>query len=91
MILLTDADARANLAVCRGLGTAGLRVAAASDLRAAPAQWSRFCSRRPYLPPVANERRYMDGLVALVEDGSYELLIPGSDQALRVVDTVDSG
>jgi len=33
----------------------------------------------------------MDGLVALVEDGSYELLIPGSDQALRVVDTVDSG
>jgi len=44
------------------------------------------------LPPLSDsEGEYVQALAAIVREGRYEMLIPGSDQALRVVDTVDSG
>jgi len=84
--LVTDADARAVVAVCRGLGAAGFRVATASSSRTAPAHWSRFSSQRVTLPPLLDsEDAYVEALAAIVRSGPYDVLIPGSDQALRAI------
>ena len=85
-IVVTDARARAALAVCRGLGVAGFRVAAISDSRSAPALWSRYCDESLVLPQVESDaEEYAAALAALVGGRGYSLLIPGTDPSLRTL------
>ena len=85
-VLVTDAHERAAVATCRGLLAAGYAVAAAASSRLAPAQWSRACRERLVLPdPLADGERYAEALAEIVAARPYDLLIPGSDQALLAI------
>lgn len=86
IVIVTDATARAVLAVCRGLGARGFAVACASASTVAPAQWSRYCSRRLILPTLeSSAEHYVEELATLVEQDDYALLIPGTDQSLVTI------
>jgi predicted ATP-grasp superfamily ATP-dependent carboligase len=82
-ILVTDGETRSVVAACRGLAADGFRVTAVAGTRPAPAHWSRSVERRVSLPhPLEDAETFVEGTRRIVEDGSYGVLIPGSDASL---------
>jgi predicted ATP-grasp superfamily ATP-dependent carboligase len=85
-VLVTNAEERSMLAVCRSLHTAGYEVTATSSTALATAKWSRSCSRRLH---VANPRKdadmFVEHLRRELARHSYATLICGGDSALFAV------
>lgn len=85
-VVVTDAEERAALAACRGLASAGYRVAAVARYRPAAAHWSRSCAERILAPdPRESVQAFVDCLDELFRSGRYAALIPGSDASLLAV------
>jgi len=85
-VVVTDAEERAALGACRGLTDAGYSVCAVSRLRPAATHWSRACAERVRLPdPRESVHAFVDRLGALLRDGAYDALIPGSDASLMAI------
>ena len=85
-VVVTDAEERAALGACRGLTAAGYRVCAVSRLRPAATHWSRSCAERIRLAdPREDVHAFVDELGALLREGRYDALIPGSDASLIAI------
>lgn len=85
-VVVTDAEERAALGACRGLTAAGYRVCAVSRLRPAATHWSRACAERIRLPdPRKDVHAFVNQLGALLREGRYDALIPGSDASLIAI------
>lgn len=85
-VLITNADERSMLAVCRSLHAGGYAVTAASSTRLASAQWSRCCSRRlRVVDPRRSSTQFVEQLRDELKSRSYRALIAGSDSALLAI------
>jgi predicted ATP-grasp superfamily ATP-dependent carboligase len=85
-VVVTDAEERAALGVCRGLASAGYRVCAVARSHPAAVHWSRVCAERVLAPdPRQSVEAFVDKLDELVWGGRYPLLVPGSDASLLAV------
>ena len=85
-VLITDGEARAALAACRALRSAGYEVDAVASDGPAPVHWSRYCSRRLWAPdPRVDRGAFADSLSELLVRRRYDLLLPGSDAALLAI------
>jgi predicted ATP-grasp superfamily ATP-dependent carboligase len=85
-VLLTNAEERSMLAVCRSLRRCGYEVGAASFTALAPAQWSRACRRRPRVIDARRDAAgFVEQLRAELLRHPYAALIPGSDAALLAI------
>jgi predicted ATP-grasp superfamily ATP-dependent carboligase len=85
-VLITDADERSMLAVCRSLHAAGYELTAASSTALAPAKWSRSCSRRLRIINARDDAdRFVEQLRQELARHSYTALIAGSDSALLAI------
>jgi predicted ATP-grasp superfamily ATP-dependent carboligase len=85
-VLITDGEARAALAACRALRSAGYEVDAIASDGPAPVHWSRYCSRRLWAPDPRDDRAaFADSLSEFLARGRYDLLLPGSDAALLAI------
>lgn len=79
-VLVTDAEERSAVAACESLNVAGYRVGAASHLRFAPAQWSRFSNARFRTPnPRASSRQFAEEVAAIARQNGFAAVIPASD------------
>ena len=82
-VLVTDAEERSVLAVCRGLAAAGYRVSTVSEERFAPGHWSRFSKEQITLPgPQADPEGYVERLSRVLRKGEYDLVVPGTEPSL---------
>ena len=82
-VLVTDAEARSVLAVCRGLAAAGYSVSTVADERCAPGHWSRFSKERITMPGAqVDSEDYVRRLSEVVRRGSYDMVIPGTERSL---------
>jgi predicted ATP-grasp superfamily ATP-dependent carboligase len=82
-VLITDAQERSAAAACQILRRAGYRVGAASSVRPAPGQWSRYCQARFSVSnPRNGERRFVEEIVKIVDNHDYAVIIPGADVSL---------
>jgi predicted ATP-grasp superfamily ATP-dependent carboligase len=85
-VLITNAEERSMLAVCRSLHQAGYDVAAASFNVPATTHWSRACRWRPRLPDPRNDSDgFLEQLRHELTRRSYAALIPGSDGSLLAI------
>jgi predicted ATP-grasp superfamily ATP-dependent carboligase len=85
-ILVSDAEERAVLAVCRGLDRAGYLVSAVAGTRPAAGHWSRSVTQRYTLPnPRLEPDAFVAGLVAIATKSAHAALIPGVEAALLAV------
>src|SRR3954447_5372040 len=85
-VLITDGEARAALAACRALHSAGYEVDAVASRAPAAVHWSRFCSRRLRAPdPRLDRAGFTESLGGLLAERPYDVLLPGSDAALRAI------
>jgi predicted ATP-grasp superfamily ATP-dependent carboligase len=85
-ILVTGAEERSTLAVCRTVAAGGYRVGAVAGERPAPTHWSRSCSERYLLPDArADPDAFVDGLAGILRDTPYAALVPSTDAALLAV------
>jgi predicted ATP-grasp superfamily ATP-dependent carboligase len=85
-ILITNAEERSMLAVCRSLHTAGYEVTAASSTALAAAQWSQSCSRRLRIVDAReSSERFVQQLREELDRHSYGALIAGSDSSLLAI------
>jgi predicted ATP-grasp superfamily ATP-dependent carboligase len=85
-VLITDGEARAALAACRALRSAGYEVDAVASDGPALVHWSRYCSGRLWAPdPRVDRGAFADSLSELLVRGRYDLLLPGSDAALLAI------
>ena len=87
-ILVTDAHARACLAVARGLHEAGFAVdaAAAERKRPAPAHWSRSVRERHLVPdPLEDPHGFLAMIEHLVAGGRYAALVHCGDASLLAI------
>ncbi len=86
VVLVTDADQRAALAVVRSLGRAGHRVLVGGARVRSLAGASRFCSARIVLPdPIAEPEKFADETIAAVTRNAVEVLIPITEGSLLAV------
>lgn len=84
--LVTDAEHRSALAVCRSLAAAGYHVTAASGARPACAHWSRSVHGRLGLPSPSESRAlFVTRLAAALGEGSFDVLVPSTDASLLAV------
>jgi predicted ATP-grasp superfamily ATP-dependent carboligase len=82
-ILVTDAETRAVLAACRGLGAAGYRVSTVAEDHFAVGHWSRFSKERIRLAgPNADPEAFVERLSRVLRRGAYDLVIPGTERSL---------
>jgi predicted ATP-grasp superfamily ATP-dependent carboligase len=85
-VLLTDAEERSVLAACRGLASAGYRVAAVAASRPAVTHWSRRCSTNLVAPdPRTSAEAFTSRLEDILRADDYALLIPGTEASLLVI------
>lgn len=85
-ILVTDAEERAVLAVCRGLAEAGYAVSAVAGSTPAAGHWSRRVSRRYALPnPRFDSAGFTAGLAGIAAEGEHAALVLGVDAAALAV------
>ena len=79
-VLVTDAEERSAVAACESLSRANYRVGAASHLRFAPAQWSRFADARFRTPhPRISSRQFAEEVAAIARENGFATVVPGSD------------
>jgi predicted ATP-grasp superfamily ATP-dependent carboligase len=85
-VLITNAEERSMLAVCRSLGEAGYEVSSASASSLAAAAWSRSSSRRLRVADARrDDRQFVEQLRRELVQRPYATLIAGSDSALMAV------
>ena len=85
-VLITDAEARAALAACRALRSAGYEVDAVSSRAPAAVHWSRFCSRRLRAPDPRTDRAgFAESLGGFLAERRYDVVLPASDAAVRAI------
>ncbi|MGN6431340.1 MAG: carboxylate--amine ligase [Gaiellaceae bacterium] len=85
-VVVTDVHDRAALGACRSLSSAGFRVTGVANEHPAPGHWSRSCAERVHLvDPRVDPVGYIEGLVKIVSNGGYAVLVPGSDASLLAV------
>jgi predicted ATP-grasp superfamily ATP-dependent carboligase len=85
-VLLTDGEARAALAACRGLHHAGYEVAAVAGEQPAASHWSRACSEQLAAPdPRVDRAGFAAALTSALASAEYDVLLPGSDAALLAI------
>ena len=79
-VLVTDSSERAALAVIRSLGRRDVEVVAADSTSFNTGFLSKYCSRRIIYPsPQKNKRKFIDSMLRLVKNESFDLLIPITD------------
>jgi len=85
-VLITNAEERSMLAVCRSLRQGGYDVTATSSTMLAPAQWSRSCARRLRIVDARSDAsQFVEQLRRELSRRSYATLIAGSDSALLAI------
>ena len=85
-VLITDGEERSALAACRALRSAGYEVDAVATRAPAAVHWSRSCSRRLRAPDPRTDRAgFIDSLGGFLAEWPYDVLLPGSDAALRAI------
>jgi len=85
-VLVTDAEERSVLAACRGLAAAGYRVSTVADGRFAVGHWSRFSEERITLAgPEADPAGYVERLSRVLQQGEYDMVMPGNDLSLLLI------
>jgi predicted ATP-grasp superfamily ATP-dependent carboligase len=85
-VLVTNAEERSMLAVCRSLGRAGYEVTTVSASRLAAAAWSRSSSRRLRVADARDDAgQFLEQLRQELTRRPYASLIAGSDSALLAV------
>lgn len=86
VVLVTDADQRAALAVVRSLGRAGHTVIVGGPRLRSLAGASRHCSARVLLPdPLNNPADFAQGVLSAVARHAVDVLIPISEAALLAI------
>lgn len=85
-VLVTTARWQSALCCVESLGGAGHEVHVMSSARLAPATASRRCARRIPAPPESDREAWDRALMAAVEAGRYDLVVPISDLAVDAVD-----
>ena len=86
VVLVTDGDQRATLAVVRSLGAASFTVLVTSPRAGALAGASRYAQREIVVPsPLDDPHRYLDALEQTARSESVELLLPITDASLLAV------
>jgi predicted ATP-grasp superfamily ATP-dependent carboligase len=86
VVLVTDPDQRAALAVVRSLGRAGHEVLIGGPRRSSLAGASRYCSRRIFLPdPLGEPKEFVERVVSALAANRVEVLIPISEAALLAI------
>ncbi len=79
-VIVTDASERAALAVIRSLGKRGIEVIAADSINFNMGFLSKYCKRRIVYPsPLKNKGGFVDSMLRLVKNESFDLLIPITD------------
>ena len=82
-MLVTDAEQRSALAVCRGLARGGYRVAAAAVGLPAAAHWSRAVHERLLFPdPRDGASAFVEALREALAAGSYAAVVPATEASL---------
>src|SRR5687767_5994342 len=85
-VLVTDGDERAALAAVRSLGRAGYRVYACATRADSLAAASRHCHGAATTPdPLTEPDRYRATVGALLQRWRIDVLLPVSEQSLRVL------
>jgi predicted ATP-grasp superfamily ATP-dependent carboligase len=85
-VLVTDGEARATLAACRGLQAAGYEVAVVAGERPAASHWSRACFQQVAGPhPRVDREAFAVALGDALASAEYDVLLPGSDAALLAI------
>ena len=85
-VLVTNAEERSILAVCRSLSQAGYEVTSVSGSRLAAAAWSRSSSRRLLVADTRDDAgEFVEQLRQELNRRPYATLIAGSDSALLAV------
>lgn len=85
-VLVTDGDERAALAAVRSLGRAGYRVYVCASRAPSLAAASRYCHGVARVPsPLQEPGPYREAITALLRRWSIQVLLPVSEQALRVL------
>jgi predicted ATP-grasp superfamily ATP-dependent carboligase len=83
---VTDAQDRGPLAAIRSLHDAGFRVSAVADTRLASGLWTRACSQREVLAPVASDaRRWVVGLERILRSTPHHAVVAGTDESLYAI------
>jgi len=79
-VLVTDSSERVALAVIRSLGRRDVEVVAADSTSFNTGFLSKYCSRRIIYPsPQKNKSKFVDFMLRLVKNESFDLLIPITD------------
>jgi hypothetical protein len=82
-ILVTSARLPFALDEIRKLGRAGHRIWAADSVWSAPGAHSRWAQRRVHVAaPAQDPRRFVDDVLALVEDDAIDLVVPTFEEAV---------
>jgi predicted ATP-grasp superfamily ATP-dependent carboligase len=86
VVLVTDADQRAALAVVRSLGRAGHTVLVGGPRRRSLAAASRYCSARIHLPdPLSEASEFVEHVVSALAANRVDVLIPISEASLLAI------
>ncbi|MFB6088945.1 MAG: ATP-grasp domain-containing protein, partial [Candidatus Aenigmatarchaeota archaeon] len=85
-VLITNAEDWICLNVCRSLGKKGVDVETASHEKRAMTFSSRYCNNRHiYTDPSKNENKFVDDIIEIVKNNSYDFLIPTNDATLMTL------
>lgn len=86
IVLVTDADQRASLAVVRSLGRAGCTVLVGGPRKRSLAGASRYCAQRILLPdPLTAPDAFADAVESAVAAHSVTVLLPMTEAAILAV------
>ncbi|MGA2935118.1 MAG: ATP-grasp domain-containing protein [Methanomicrobiales archaeon] len=81
-VLITDGNFKHTLAAVRSLGKKGIDVTVLSHMRSSISFFSRYTRRKRLAPDPERDDRFATYLLNLVEEESYDLLIPVSFAAV---------
>lgn len=75
-VLITDGCTKHALAAVRSLGAKGIEVSVVSDSPDSICFRSRYCKHQVILPPAEQEEEFVEALLARLQTGRYDVLIP---------------
>jgi predicted ATP-grasp superfamily ATP-dependent carboligase len=82
-VFVTDASERAALSVIRSLGRKGIEVVAGDSEKFSMGFFSKYCRRKVLYPsPLLKKSKFVNALLKLVKEESFDLLIPITDKAM---------